>query len=448
MAVIIYGTREYGRVDAHDGEHAATRFFHIWFAPLFPVGSSWHTGRRADGTNAHAIKLYGKSVAAAYLRIWGPVVAIGCLSAGLSQLGARAMSAGAIGTLAVAALALLLTAWSWTWRSLRGSAAIRRSDFNFVAFGTRCEPHRLLGAHRVLVKRDLDRRWSDRNPSRDPNEVAQHGAANAGEAVLAYGLLRLSAIERGRAGAGDGADADRILAGKHDAPSTIDGPYREAPTAAADAATQAELAELVGARAAETAKVAAAYAPDKHVELRRQKRRGRLQLAGLVFLSLATFGGVLALVESLQTPLEPTFAQLDGMHPPLRHAVKVTCDAIDDIGWQEVDAHGSVKSEIQMCRLGKKLLPVKLAAHAVPGVVIEGKLYEITDRQPWVRDLLHSDPRIENRTLGVYVDTTGNGEAAFGAMSLALCVITPILWGLWFRARRRRKATAAALAAT
>ncbi len=83
VAVIIYGLRDYGRVDAHAGEYAQTRFFHIGFAPLVPTGSTWVTGPRANGTNAHGIKLHARSVVAAYLRGCGPLIAVGSLIAGV-----------------------------------------------------------------------------------------------------------------------------------------------------------------------------------------------------------------------------------------------------------------------------------------------------------------------------------------------------------------------------
>lgn len=435
VAVILYGLRNYGRVDAHAGEYAQTRFFHLWFAPLFPTGSSWVTGPRADGTNAHAIKLEPRSVAAGYLRVWGPLVAIGNLGAGAT---AGATGAGAAHWI-VAAIATLLTAWSWSFRNLRGAAAIRRSDFNLVAFGTRCEPKRLLAPHRLAVKRALDRRWTERAPSRSPNEVAAHGAADTAEAVLAYGLLRLSAIERGRAGASDGADADRLLAGHHEAPATDDGPYRAGVSAPLDPATGPGLAELVQQRAA-AATVGAVAAPAHSYERGRLRRRSRQQFAGLVVLTLAAFGGVLAFAMSLRPTLAVGLAELQSMHPPLTRRVSLTCDAIDAPRWTETDRHGEPTARIAMCHLGKWLLPLKLGVDgAVPRTVVTGKLYEVDDRHAWVRDGLREDVQTDAKSLDVYVDTTrGDSDRVAGVFGLALAIGTPVLWVLWFRARRRR----------
>lgn len=431
MPVIIYGVRDYGRVDAHAGEHAQTSFFHVWFAPLFPVGSSWVTGPRPDGTNAHGIRLHAKSIAATYLRIWAPIIGVSCLSAGLGKLH--------VAPLIAAAILFMLSAWSWTWRTLRGSAAIRRSDFNFVAFGTRCDPSRMFAPHRAVVKKDLDRRRAERSPKRSPNEVAQHGAADAAEAVLAYGLLRLSAIERGKAGASDGCDAERILAGEHEASATTEGPYRAGPAAQTDAATQAALAALVEQRAAEAVQRPGWIKIDQDEDRRRAKRKSRWQLAGLVFLTLAAVGGTLAFVASLQPTREVSIKELRGIRPPHGRIVTATCDRIDEPVWFETDKQGRTVSQIAMCYLGQYAVPIKLAADdTVPTRVITGKLREVNDRLVWVSKGLRTEPGLEARTLDVFIDATDTSDLVAGAMGLSLLIITPVLWVLWFRARRRQ----------
>lgn len=433
VAVIIYGVRDYGRVDAHAGEHAQTSFFHVWFAPLFPVGSSWVTGPRPDGTNAHGIKLHAKSIAATYLRIWAPILGVGALSAGLGKMHIAPIIAGVV--------LLALSAWSWTWRTLRGAAAIRRSDFNFVAFGTRCEPSRMLAPQRALAKKDLDQRWAERSPKLSPNEVAHHGATDAAEAVLAYGLLRLASIERGAVGASDGRDADRILAGEHEAPTTTEGPYRAGPAAQTDVATQAALAQLVEKRAAEAAQRPGWVRIDPHEESRRARKKSRWQLAGLVFLTFAAAGGTLAFVAALQPARDVTVQQLRGIKAPLGKIVNVTCDSVDEPLWFETDKNNKTVSQIAMCYLGQYALPVKLGPNdGVPTKRITGKLREVNDRLVWVSKGLRTEPGLEARTLDVYVDATDKSDLVGGAMGLALAIITPVFWVLWFRARRRRLA--------
>ena len=441
MSVIIYGVRDYGRVDAHAGEHAQTKFFHIWFAPLIPVGSSWVTP-----TGGHSIKPNLKSIAAAYLRIWGVVATIGLLSAGLQQLGAKSLAG--TGMLIAAACFAALTAWSWTWRNLRGAAAQRRSDFNYVAFGTRCEPSRRFAAERAELKRNLDRRWNERAPSRNPNEVAAHGASDAGEAVLAYGLLRLSAIDRGKAGASDGVDADRILHGQHTSPSVDDGPYRAGVRSPTDAKTAAGLADLVSAHAAATRPVVIANAPDRAWELRRAKRRSRLHFAGLVLLTMTALGGVGLFVSSLLPTLKITLKEVRSANPPKTRVVELTCDAIEAPLWEEYNDRRTTTARIAMCQLGRYYVPVKFPATGeLPSRVVTGKLYEITGRELWVREGLRTEPELEAQTTDLYIDATQDRDWGVGAFGLALALATPVLWVLWFRARRRRKATERALAA-
>jgi hypothetical protein len=430
VPVIFYGVRNYGRVDAHAGEHAQTQFFHVYWLPLFPTGSSWVTGPRPDGTNAHGIKLHGKSVASAYLRIWGPLIAIANLSVGFSE--------GKPVHLIVAAVAAVLAAWSWTTQKLRGAAAARRSDFNYVAFGTRCEPKRMFASHRAVCKKQLDQRWTELAPKHSPNEVAQRGADRAAEAVLAYGLLRLSSLDRG--GAADGADADRILDGRFDAPSTMDGPYRAGPASTSDAATAAALAELV-AQKEQQARVVP-IAADPAVAPRKKRSRARLQLAGLIFLTLAAAGGALAFVAALRPAVDVTARELRGIKPPIGRIVNVTCDAVEDPIWEETNDRGKTTSRITMCHLGQYLLPLQLDADgALPPNQVTGKLREVSERALWVRDGLRKEPALDARALEVYIDTTTTSELGPGLFGLAIVLATPVLWILWFRARRKRLAT-------
>lgn len=442
MSVIIYGVREYGRVDAHAGEHAETRFFHIWFAPIVPVGAQWVTP-----TGTHSIKPSLKSIAAAYLRVWGVIATIGLVSAGLQQLGKESLAG--TGMLIAAACLGALVVWSWTWRNLRGAAALRRSDFNYVAFGARCEPARRFAADRAELKRALDRRWNERAPAQSPNEIASHGAADAGEAVLAYGLLRLSSIDRGKAGASDGADADRILEGKHTSPSIEDGPYR-AGGSPPSAANTSGLAELVSQRAAQTANVVAAAAPDRMWELRRAKRRSRLQFAGLVVMTLMAFGGAAMFFASLQPTLEVTLRDLRSANPPKTRVVHVACDAVEEAFWEEYDSKGKVTSQMAMCKIGRYFVPVKFPGDQVPAeLVVTGKLYDVPTRTSrvdnWHRELARVAPELEAQTTDVWIDATRSSDWAMGAFGLAIVLATPVLWILWFRARRRRKAAERAM---
>lgn len=437
MAVIIFGVREYGRVEDHGGEYAVTRFFHLWFAPLFPTGSSWISGADPSGRTGHDISLHGTSVAAGYLRVWGPIIAIGNLAAGLQSLSAA--------HLVVAAIAVGLTALSWTWRSLRTDAARRRSDFNFVAFGTRCEPKRMSRALRADLKRDLDHRWDARTPDRSPNDVALHGAADPDEAVIAYGLLRLAGLKRSPAAHGD---ADRILAGAHVPVAAVDGPYR-ATGATTNAPTAATLSDLVAERAQQLAAARPGSIRTADELTRDWKHRRRRWRLGLAAASLFVFGGVGMIGLAMQPTLTIGLRELRSVEPPTARTVRITCDAVHGPVWEETDSRGNTTSQIAMCELGKYLLPLKLDDDdALPqaGVLLQGELSTISEHHVWVKDGLRMEPDLEMRSVDVYLDMSHGDERPFQlALGIAMVIGAPLLYFLYFRARRRYRAELAKL---
>mgnify|MGYP001793913914 CR=1 FL=1 len=74
--MIVYGTRHYGKVDrlgldASGGPYVATRFAHIYFLPLIPLGSTLVVAETGKGVEGLQLPLSGKSVGFAYLRCWG-----------------------------------------------------------------------------------------------------------------------------------------------------------------------------------------------------------------------------------------------------------------------------------------------------------------------------------------------------------------------------------------
>jgi hypothetical protein len=78
--IIYYGTRLFGKVDQIDGTdiHVATKFFHIWFIPLIPLGSTLVLSKTDDGWRGLPHPFSFKSL----LVTWGrlaclPGVAIG-----------------------------------------------------------------------------------------------------------------------------------------------------------------------------------------------------------------------------------------------------------------------------------------------------------------------------------------------------------------------------------
>jgi len=196
----------YGKVDSHDGQHAETRFAQLFLVPLWPTSSQWVVGKRLG----IPIRLHGRSVAATYLRFWAPIVALLTFAIG-----------SGVASLVVAGALLAASAWSWTWRKLPRSAH-RRSDFNQLAFGVRCDPQLMTAAHRERCAEALKQRWDAKPDSRPPDDIARLGARDLEEAVVAYGILRLAAIDHGVSP----ELAARLLDGARD-DADRDGPYRE-----------------------------------------------------------------------------------------------------------------------------------------------------------------------------------------------------------------------------
>jgi len=215
--IVIYGTRFYGQVDSHDGQHQLTKFFHIYYVPLIPVGTIWVTGENEDGYRGHAVQMSARSITAGYARVLGPLAAVGALASG-----------GVAGVLAGGALAAL-SAWSWTWRSLRGERERRRSDLHLLAYGTRCDPLRMEHELASALQASIAHQWAEVAGGMSPEDVARHGTADLRQAVIAYAHLRLAA----RLAPGPHARAaleasDRIIDAIADAPALEGGPYRAA----------------------------------------------------------------------------------------------------------------------------------------------------------------------------------------------------------------------------
>lgn len=180
--LIIFGHRHYGRVDAHEGQHASTRFFHLWYLPLIPTESVWVCNDRNG--SGHKMERSWKSVASGYGRIWGPLVALGAVAAA---------AGGALAAIPLAAVAAVAGGWSWTTVSLRGDREKLRSSFHLLAYGTRCDPLLMTETMASALKHDIEQRWAATSDGKSPEDIARLGAASLQQAVFAYGVLRLAA---------------------------------------------------------------------------------------------------------------------------------------------------------------------------------------------------------------------------------------------------------------
>ncbi|MBX3158780.1 MAG: hypothetical protein KF773_22625 [Deltaproteobacteria bacterium] len=210
--IIIYGTRRGGKIDERDGQYALTRFAHVYYLPLFPVGSVWMTGSETG----HQAKLSGRSVLAGYARTWGPLAGIGLLFAGATGI--------------VAGVGLLaLTAFTFTWHGLRTPSAKRRSDLNLLSFGTRCDPSMMPRELVDALRPEVEARWAELSGGATPSDVARFGTDDVARASAAYAVLRLTAIDLPRSQRAEAeADAARIVDNIRELGDGTGGPYRTA----------------------------------------------------------------------------------------------------------------------------------------------------------------------------------------------------------------------------
>ena len=228
--MVIFGRRNYGRIHQWGDEWLQTSFVHLNFMPIVPIRSQW-VRRMSDGSlTAIPARFSGVSVVMTYLRLWLPLLAI--------MLGVAI--GGVIGALVGIAL-LAASIAAWLPRSLRSTLAKRKSDFNVLAFGTRCAPELMTVEHRLTHQALLETRHGKLADPRPPDDVARFGPKDLDEAVIAYGLLGLSDRAEARAAVG------RLLAAMHDTAIVGEGPYRESTTPAAVAALHAQVASAAAA---------------------------------------------------------------------------------------------------------------------------------------------------------------------------------------------------------
>ena len=407
--LIIYGRRSFGRVEARAGEHAQTSFAHVWYLPLFPLGSHWVTADHGESSRGFDIPLSARSVVAAYLRMWGPIAAIGCFAAG----GLGPMIAGVV----IAALSLA----SWTWRSARARDA-RRSDFNLLAFGSRCEPALMSATMRAALRQDLEQRHATLDEVRPPEDIARYGARTREEAVVAYGLLRLASLEhRDRGGAGAAGACDRLLQGDYEVTAAGEGPYREDPKVPAAILTEVEhLAARVGSERV----VARATARSTRIPWHAFTwKRGLVAM----FFALLFTARLIGDIAAFAAPKVVTAAHLESSGAR-DGFVAVTCDRIEQLGRF---ANGDTAYG---CVLGQRFLAVR-SSDPVEASAVVGKLSAVDPMWP-------SDLRDDPAGFEVFLAAQTPGGDRFAAVILfALDAALLALIGSWLvrrfaRARR------------
>jgi hypothetical protein len=104
--IIVYGTRFYGKVNACGRSFLGTQFFHIYYVPLIPIGTHLILEEHLGGTFKGIKSAFSfKSIAAAYLRVWGPIACLAALAIGGSALD----EVEGLGTLVVGAMMGVVT---------------------------------------------------------------------------------------------------------------------------------------------------------------------------------------------------------------------------------------------------------------------------------------------------------------------------------------------------
>jgi hypothetical protein len=190
--IVIYGHRHYGVVDEQGGQHAVTKFIHVYYLPLIPTSSMWLTS--AD--RGIPIKLNSRSVVAAYARTWGLGIGGICL--------ATAWSKGAIGLGLFGAVVAAFSIASWRWRKRSSSEDVLRGNLNALAFGTYCSAESFGQDTAAAMRSSLENRqqcgqtwsgqanaWQRGKLPRTPEDVVRFGTRDVEELSWAYGLLAL-----------------------------------------------------------------------------------------------------------------------------------------------------------------------------------------------------------------------------------------------------------------
>jgi hypothetical protein len=217
LADWLAATRTYGRVDEDRGEYAETEFLGLGPLPLTPVRSFWITHDGGGPRSGFPIKLHGWSVAAVYLRFWLPCLMLPLLISRSFRPDALVIAVG---------VACAASLWSWSWWP-RGEAARRRSDYDLITFGSRCDPARMKPAMTELLRHRLELHLAGQSAVPPTSDGARLAASEVNEALVAYGLLRLAAVRSSRwRGA---RRSDELIATSFATQRPSAAPYRGAP---------------------------------------------------------------------------------------------------------------------------------------------------------------------------------------------------------------------------
>jgi hypothetical protein len=383
-----------GKVLEHRGAYVLTRCAcYARVIPLFPISSFWI----APGEPTRRIRLVGRSVAAVYIRWWGPVFAL--LAIGLAP--------GIVGLVVpVAVMAVWAVAWRWRWLASRDAVF---ADFDAVVLGSACPPRLLLPADRAAQRSDATGRWNDAHRKRPPEDIAREGTDDADEAVQAYACLRLASVDDAEA-----ATLVRAMVEQRPASGAGAGPYRDAAGTRGHAVFHGHVAERVAALAT--------------VEAGHDSER---RLATLAMVALAATAIVFGIVsrDTWTTPEVDLAAILAGR----TGAVAMRCDRVRD-----VIRVGAARTEaVAACDEYGRIVFVLHDSDTPVTAVVHGVV--VRRAPPWLEvatDALAADDQ-DRVVQNVALDATRD-RPHLGFRSAAIAALLAAI-GVWLGIVRRRR---------
>lgn len=432
--------RVFGKVDEYGGELAASTFVHLFRLPLIPTGSVWLTADH-EGYQARPIKLHARSVVAAYLRTWVPL------------LWWFAFSVDSTVGYVVAAAALAACFWTWTWRMTHRLKIQRQNDFDLVALGTQCPPRRMRANDLQQLLTQQKANFARVTTDRNPDDIARFGSSNADELIAAYGLLRLHGTLTPMTASDARFAAMRILNGRHEPANSEHGVFRStADRLAGDALGPDQLAANVAAQAnqlrAKTV-LRAEQAPKTFVQ--KVMWGGAHQAVGYAVLALGLFGGTIGML-GVRDPDTYDFVSERTLRNTIgdgKTQYRIVCEEwIEFAKASEIDDD---VGDVRLCRVGKKLLPVLSQNNeGIHGNTVRGRLHArhvMRVNADWEQRLV-ADGRLDAKTFQVYLVTDVLSHVGQIVLASTFMLGSAGLLVIWIRVRRqRRKHLAAALAA-
>ena len=420
--------RVFGKVDEYGGELAASTFWKLWILPLIPTGSVW-ISTLAGRAIARPIRWHWRSIAAAYLRTWVPILVWFFGFAADTSTG-----------YAIAGIVLALCAWSWTWRMAHRPRAQLRSDFDLVALGSQCPPERLLRSDAEPLLAVKQAEIAALAGDRTPEDIARFGSASVDELLAAYAVLRLVAVQRSPSGPWRIA-AQRIIDGRHDTPDSSEGVFRASAAPTGPRLTAEQLAERVHARAIQLRARAVISASEVPRTLVQHLLWGNtlcwLGYAALVFVMILTS----FLLQDVSDPDQFQIITARHLRDTLADATteyRVQCETLTPF----VSATESgVDKDVHLCELGGKLLPVLSdEGEGIRGTLVRGRLLHRrvfrANKPPW-EELLQAS-RYDDKASAVYLVTDVFSKIGQVILCISPLLGAPLLLALWLRIRRQR----------